>query len=155
MFAALAAPALSQAPQASQAIAGAGRWLSVDSLPGVAGHACSARVDGTEVDVMLLLNRDQLPVLVAGHRDWHELLGEADIKLSIDAETPVPLKAQMINNLVMLLVSDGSLVERLRRARTLDWTMPFGRFHSEVTGLGTALDEMKSCRDHWPAGGSG
>jgi hypothetical protein len=139
-FGIAAAPTAAQTP-----IPGAGGWLLVDTLPGSAPHACTARVAGPEADVMLLLNAEQVPVLIAGRPDWHDLGGSAEIVLSIDGEPPTRLNAHMVANLVLVLLSDAPLLRRLRSARTLDWTLPFGRFRANVSGLGTALDAISAC----------
>ena len=126
-------------------IAGAGDWKLVEQLPGVSHPVCHARINGPEADTMLMLNNDRLPILVAGRADWRELLGEADVSLSIDGGPPIGLKMQMFNNLVMKLVDDKALLGRLRRARTLDWAFPFGRFRANVSGIDVALDALASC----------
>jgi hypothetical protein len=144
----VAPPALAQIPRP---IAGAEDWLLLDRIPGVSGEVCSARTNGPEADTMLLLNRNHVPILAAGRADWQGLLGTAEIQLSIDGAAPSRLKVQMFNNLVMILVSDAPLLQRLRRARTLDWTLPFGHFRASVTGLGAALDAVASCSKANPA----
>lgn len=55
------------------------------------------------------------------------------------------LHVYMVLNLVMGVVADVPLRQRLRTAHTLDWALPFGRFHAEVTGLGVALDAVAAC----------
>jgi hypothetical protein len=116
-----------------------------DRLPGVEATACSARIAGEQADTILLVNNDGVPVLVAGHPDWHDLQGEANVSLSIDRGAAAPRKAYMVVNLVMMLVDDSALLGRLREAKTLDWTLPFGRFHADVAGLGAALDRLAAC----------
>ena len=133
-------------PLAAQSpIPGARDWLLVDRLPGNPGHACTARAEGPEADTMLLLNRRNVPILAAGRADWRDLGGPAEISLSIDGEAPRRLSAYMVANLVLTELADAALVERLRAARTLDWTLPFGRFRANVSGLGTALDRIGAC----------
>ncbi|HEX5183693.1 MAG TPA: hypothetical protein VFW19_11155 [Allosphingosinicella sp.] len=144
-FAALLAAAAAPPGDAPVPIPGAGGWGLVERLPGVPQPVCHARINGPEADTMLLLNRDRQPILAAGRADWHELLGEADVTLSIDGDPPIRLKMEMFNNLVMKLVDDKALLDRLRRARTLDWTFPFGRYRADVAGIGTALDALAAC----------
>ena len=139
-LAAAAGPSAAQSP-----IAGAGDWLLVDSLPGSPGHACTARVAGPEADTMLLLNRVNVPILVAGRADWHDLGGPAEVGLSIDGEAPRQLSAYMVANLVLTQLTDAALLARLRGARTLDWALPFGRFRANVSGFGAALDAIRAC----------
>jgi hypothetical protein len=136
-----AAPALAE----ERPIPGAGGWSFVDRLPGMDGPVCHARIDGSQVDTMLIVNNDGLPVLIAGRRDWSGMSGEADAALAVDGGAPARLHVFMVNNLVVALIEDDALRQRLRAARTLDWTLPFGRFHAEVTGLGLALDAVAAC----------
>jgi hypothetical protein len=135
-------PALAQVPRP---IPNGGGWLLLDSLPGVQKRVCSARINGPEADTMLLLNNGRVPLLAAGHADWSGHLGPADVQLSIDDDPPRALKMQMFNNLVLVLLSDDRLIERLRRAKTLTWALPFGHFRAEVDGLGVALDAVGAC----------
>lgn len=134
------APAAAQAP-----IAGAENWLLFERLPGVEGRACMARTNGPEADTMLLLNNDREPILVAGRADWSGLAGTAEIGLSIDGAPAATLEASLAHNLVLVPAAAPDLLQRLRRARTLDWTLPFGRFRAGVTGLGAALDAIAAC----------
>lgn len=146
-IAAAGALALAATPAAAEErpIPGAGAWQFVDRLPGMDAPACGARINGAAVDTILIVNNDGVPVLIAGRSDWTGLNGEARVTLSIDASAPQPLDAFMVNNLVLALAADDALRQRLRAARTLDWTFPFGRFHAEVTGLGVALDAVAAC----------
>jgi hypothetical protein len=128
-----------------QAIASAGRWEMQDHLPGVSGRKCTARIKGDQVDTMLMLNKAGTPLLVVGRPDWAELLGDAEAGLAIDGAAPDAVKASLFNNLVMTLVTDDALLQRLRRANTLDWSLPFGHFHATVTGLGVAIDALAVC----------
>jgi len=128
-----------------QATASAGTWEIQDHLPGVPGRKCTARIKGDQVDTMLMLNNVGSPLLVAGRPDWAELLGDAEAGLAIDGAPPEAVKASLFNNLVMTLVTDDALLQRLRRANTLDWSLPFGHFHAMVSGLGVALDALAVC----------
>jgi hypothetical protein len=139
--------ALAQRPnQPPVAIAGAGSWTLLVTMAGVPGRACSARNPGAEIDTILTLNNDGDLILIGGHRDWATWGGDAPLQLSIDGETPIKMQAQTINNLILTLVKDPGVIARLRRAKTLDWTIPTGHVRGEVTGLGLAIDAMKACK---------
>lgn len=129
-----------------KAIAGAGNWTMMRTLPGVAGRACSARITGDQIDTILLLNNDGQLLLIGGHSDWATFGGDVPLQLSIDGTEPVALTANTIENLIMVLIKDPALVQRLRSARTLDWTIPTGHVRGEVAGLGVALDAVKACK---------
>lgn len=137
-----AGPAFAQAPQP---IPGAGEWLFVDRLPFVDHPTCVARTNGAEVDTMLMLNNDRQPILVAGHGDWSGLSGEVEAMIAIDGGPPVHVSAGMVQNIAVVLVTDPALIGRLRSARRLEWTLPFGHFKADVTGLGMALDAIVAC----------
>jgi len=126
-------------------IPGAGNWLLMANLPGVP-NACSARLNGAEVDTILILNKDDKLVLGAGRPDWNGAASAVEVQLAVDGAEPVALKANRISTLVLTLITDPVLAERLRRARHLDWTMPFGRFGAAVEGLGAAVDAMSACK---------
>lgn len=150
-FASLAALGFAAGPAAAQQpVAGAPGWLLFDHLQGVEGRSCMARTNGPEADTMLIFNNDNVPVLIAGRPDWDHG-GEAEVTLSIDGEAPVTLHGGMALNLVLTLVAEAPLLQRLRVAHTLDWTFPFGRFRANVAGLGIALDAVRACRDGAPA----
>ncbi|MEA3044695.1 MAG: hypothetical protein QOH47_2533 [Sphingomonadales bacterium] len=135
-------PAIAQAPQP---IPGAGEWLFINRLPFVDHPTCVARTNGAEVDTMLMLNNDQHPLLVAGHGDWSGLSGEVEATIAIDGSAPVHVSAGMVQNIAVVLVTDPALIGRLRSARRLEWTLPFGHFKADVTGLGVALDAIFAC----------
>jgi len=136
---------------AQQPVPGAAHWLLFDHLPGVEGRSCMVRTNGPEVDTMVTFNNDGVPLLIAGWADRYNEGGEAEIGLSIDGAAPVRLQGGFTLNLVLVLVDDAPLLQRLRAARTLDWTFPFGRFRANVEGLDTALEAVRACRDAAPA----
>jgi hypothetical protein len=51
-----------------------------------------------------------------------------------------------LQNLVFLRIDGPARAQRLRKAATLDWTLPNGHFHAEVKGLGAALDAVAACQ---------
>jgi hypothetical protein len=144
---ATSALAFAAAPAAAEErpIPGAGGWQFIDRLPGMDAPACGARIDGAQVDTILIVNNVGVPILIAGRSDWSGLSGEADVTLAVDGGAPARLNVFMVNNLVLALVADDALRQRLRAAHVIDWTLSFGRFHAEVTGLGVALDAVAAC----------
>ena len=130
---------------APKPIAGAGKWTLIDGLPGAAG-ACSGRLEGREVDTMLMPGQDGVFVLIAGRADWASWGREGEAELAIDGGPPERLKAQSLSNLVLVRIDEPFRGQRLRKAAALDWALPNGRFHAEVSGLGTALDAVSACQ---------
>jgi hypothetical protein len=126
-------------------IPGGGDWRLVTHLPGAPVNFCSARINGAEVDTMLMINNRGSMILIAGKPEWAAWGGEADITLAVDGAPPVALKANALGNLVLAEISDPALRHRIEAARTLDWRLPNGRFHAEVTGLGVALTALAAC----------
>lgn len=144
---------LALAPTASpaqQPVPGATRWLLFDHLPGVEGRACMVRTNGPEADTMLAFNNVGVPLLIAGWADLYHDGGEVEAGLSVDGAAPARLRASVALNLVITSVEDAALLQRLRGARTLDWTFPFGRYRANVEGFGIALDALRACRDATP-----
>jgi hypothetical protein len=130
---------------APKPIPNAGGWMLVDRLPGAPG-ACSARLNGREVDTMVLSPApDGTFVLMAGRADWATWGGDAEIGLAVDGAAPERLKASSLQNLIFVKIADPARARRLRDAKSLDWTLPKGHFHAEVKGLGTALDAVIAC----------
>lgn len=130
---------------ASPSIPGAGDWRFVDRYAGLSERICSARKDGPDADLILLVNLDSLPVLTVASPAWTNLSGVADVGLSIDGAPALDLEASLAFNLVMVVISDEALVARLRTAESIDWTLPFGEYRTDATGLGIALDAVARC----------
>lgn len=65
--------------------------------------------------------------------------------LSIDGAEAVEVEALTVGPLVLVLMADAGLEARVKAARTLDWTLPWGAFHAEVEGLGAAYDAIEVC----------
>ena len=132
-------------------IAHAGQWR----LMGASDPApCSARLQGAEIDTVLLINKDGALVLMGGRGDWQLDASEQSITLQIDKLPPADVKAEFATNLVLAPITDGALLGRLRRAHQLNWTLPMGHFSADVTGLGAALDAAKACYRHTAANAS-
>ena len=139
------------AAPADRPILGAGSWVLQQRLPGMPGRVCTVRIAGPEANTTILLNADRRPVIILARPHWSGLRGDAELSISIDGAPPIGLSAAMAHNLVLVPISEEPLLQRLRGAKTLDWSLPFGRFHTDVSGLGAALDALLACRPD-PAG---
>jgi hypothetical protein len=128
-----------------QPIPDAGDWKLVTNLPGAPGM-CSARINGREADTVMLLSREGTLVFGPAHPEWASWAGESAVTVSLDGAPADTVKAFSVTNLVLTKVDDKALLARLRKARTLDWTLPNGRFHTDVAGLGVALDRVTACQ---------
>ena len=122
----------------------AGQWRLLQHMPMVEGPVCLARTTGPDVNTSLTINKVGVPVLVTARAGWMHN-GPVPATVSIDGEPPRPVEANAVINLVLVLLKDRALVERLRTARTLDWTFPFGKFRAGVSDLGAALDALSAC----------
>ncbi len=139
-------PPLSQLDAAPTPIVGAEGWSLMTRMVGVPESACTARKPGPQVDTIVTLNKDGDLLLIGGHGDWAVGAGPAQLKLGVDSDPPVALDAFTAQNLILLLIKDKALVQRLRQARTLDWIAPAGTVRGDVTGLGVALDRVARCK---------
>ncbi|MGH7023509.1 MAG: hypothetical protein ACREEB_07960 [Caulobacteraceae bacterium] len=135
-----------QVDQPPVPIRGAGTWKLMTTLPATPGRVCSARVAGEKIDTMMLLNNDGNLVLIGGHSDWATWGGDVPLKLAIDDGPPIDLTASTVMNLIVVLIRDPALRQRLRSAKTLDWNIPTGHVRGDVSGLGVALDAVKACK---------
>jgi hypothetical protein len=136
------------APPPEHTIPGAGDWRLADSSQ---PNGCSARLEGPEVDTMLIVNKDDKLILAAGRADWDSPATGEDITLKVDDGTPTTVHADALQSLVLVLVSDEPLMASLRKAHRLTWTLPNGHFEAIVTGLGAAFDAARACMHPAPA----
>lgn len=118
------------------------QWMHIENVPG--GTACAARLDGSEIDTMLMLNQSGRLILVAGNAGWNAS-GAQEIALRIDGWNVDHLTASAFNNLVMLPITDEAVLKHLKAAKDLYWYLPFGDYHATVTGLGEAFDWVYVC----------
>jgi hypothetical protein len=130
----------------SVSIPGAGTWRLELTLPGLREPVCEARIAGDQIDTIMILNDRGDLVLMGGHTDWATWGGDVSLQLSIDGARPVSITASTLNNLILALVKDPELVQRLRAAKTLEWTIPTGHVRGDVAGLGAAMDAVKACK---------
>ena len=139
--------------QPRQPLEGAGEWQLSDRLPGVDERTCTARITGPDANITLVLNYVGAPVLMVGRSDWDNAGAEIAVGVAIDGAAPVALRGSAVATLVLVLVDDADVLARLRSARMLEWSFPFGRFRTNVTGLGAALDAIRSCQGAAPVAG--
>jgi hypothetical protein len=142
-------PPLSARLDHPQPIAGAPGWTLDENLPGASG-ACLARRPGPQIDILLMLNKDGDLILSGGHSDWATWGGQVPLELSLDGAPPVKLSASTVSNLILASIKDPALLQKLRDAKALDWTIPTGHVRGEVAGLGVALDAAKACKARQP-----
>jgi hypothetical protein len=128
------------------------QWIHIEQVPG--GTACAARLNGNEVDTMLMLNEAGQLILVAGRVDWHNS-GPEEVGLRIDQFELAHLQASAFENLVLLPISDAAVLGRLKVAKDLYWSLSLGRYHATVDGLGRALAWVRQCEQlkRIPTGG--
>lgn len=122
----------------------AGQWIHIE--PTSSGNPCAARLSSSEVDTTLTLNQSGDLVLIAGRADWRAS-GPETVSLQIDNFKVNNLQASAFNNLILLLIKDESIVNRLKVAKSLDWYLPSGTYHAAVTGLGDALNWLRTCEE--------
>ena len=123
----------------------AGAWRLIRRLPTPDHPVCVARAAGAEANMDLLLNNDGVPVLIAARPEWRSA-GPIEIALSIDDKRAQKVTAQSAPPLVLVLLSDAKMVERLRQARSLTWSLPFGRVRTDMAGFDAALAAVKACQ---------
>jgi hypothetical protein len=133
--------ALAQTPGPETPIPGAGGW----KLTAVPQAGCFARVQGAEVDTMLTVNRNGQMALGAGRPDWNIPSGDATVSLQIDSAKPVQLDASPVGNFFLVLITDNRTANALRKAHSLTWALPSGRYTADVTGLGAAFSAVRAC----------
>ncbi len=126
-------------------IPGGGDWKLTTTLPGIQRRVCTVRITGEQVNTTLALNDVGALIVIAGHSDWRSRAGLVPLQLAIDGTPPVALQALSTDTIITLWVPDPALRERLRNARTLEWTTPERRVRGDVTGLGAALDTLVAC----------
>jgi Tfp pilus assembly protein PilZ len=116
-------------------------WRLLDDT----GNACTARLDGNEIDTMVSINNSDQVLLIAGRKDWNTWGGNINLTLRFDSEPPRPYSAWVWNNLVMLLLTKDEDVATLRKAFTLKWVLPRGEYSTRINGIAMALDSVTAC----------
>lgn len=119
------------------------QWQHLKHLPG--GSGCAARLPGKDVDTLIAFNNNGRVLLLAGRPDWRiDNTQGMNIGLRIDDSKVNHLEGFAAGSIILVLVRK-SLVDRLKRARDIYWTFPFGAFHAAVSGFGSALDWLRKC----------
>ncbi|HTX49551.1 MAG TPA: hypothetical protein VME40_09195 [Caulobacteraceae bacterium] len=136
----VAGPAL--AATQPPAAAGPSNW-QVAPVPGAPG-ACSAKLPGDAIDLILMINNAGKLVLTAGHSDWNASPGQFASTLSVDGHKPTTLEVSGAGPLYLGTPTD-KVTAALRKSKTVDWTLPPGSFHVASVGLGAAMDGVVAC----------
>lgn len=132
--------------QPDQPIPGTVAWRIMVTLPNVPRKVCNAEARGDGIDLLLAMSPNGGVSLMARHWDWANWgRAMAPLQLSIDGGPPLSLEADPIDNQILIWVKDKALLRRLRAARTLDWMLPTGQAHVDVTGFGVAQDAVWAC----------
>jgi hypothetical protein len=140
---AAAAPALADEP-----VEGASNWMLIDSVTAdcwaETGNGNSF-APGDTIHVKLMFDDRDHVILMGARPDWRKL-GVIAFGLSIDGGDPELLRGHGANSLVVAVIDDPELLQRLRQASRLEWQLPWGMFSAKVLGLGIALDAVDDCR---------
>jgi hypothetical protein len=128
----------------AEPVATTGQWTLTAKLPG--GDACVARLVGSEVDTMLMLSESKELLLVAGNPEWQATSNSLKVELGIDNLLINDLTGIPFNNLVFVVVKEDAVLKRLKVARNLYWSFPFGKFHATVDGIGPAITWLHKCK---------
>jgi hypothetical protein len=107
-------------------------------------QGCSARLPGEAVDVMLVINKDQKLILIAGRQDWKFSGSPVEFTLQIDGGEALAMKGDDAINLVMTTPSDDAAT-RIKKANLLRWHLPWGDFDAHVTGIDKAFGALQLC----------
>jgi hypothetical protein len=121
-----------------------GGWRLHRHLPDVDPSLCVARTAGDEAHMDVMINNVGDPIIILARPDW-DLEGPLEVGLGIDREPARKIRGESVGTLVLVELSDRALVARLRRARTLTWALPFGRFRANIAGFGAGVDAVRAC----------
>ena len=136
--------ALAQDDVKTAPIPGDGAWTLATVGAGGSG-GCFADLSGTQVDTMVMVNRDSKMVMSAGRPDWRLGTAEMQVSLQIDGGDKHALTVSPIDNAFLVLIDDPALQTSLEGAHRITWTLPAGQFSAEVTGLGKAFQVATAC----------
>lgn len=128
---------------APKPIASAPGWGILEGIGGT--NQCTVRRNSPEVNTSLVLTKQGRLVLIAGRPDWAKWGNEIKATLKIDADAPIAVAAAGVQNLVLLPLTDDTVVKRLQTAKMLRWHLPWGDFTAEVEGLGAAETVLRAC----------
>jgi hypothetical protein len=109
------------------------------------GTACTARLPGDKVDVLVSINDADQVLLMVGHHEWNVWSGKRLARLQFDGGPAQSVDAYGFANLVYVMLRKDADVAALRRAKKLTWGLPTGTYSAEVHDVSTALDAAISC----------
>ena len=103
--------------------------------------------DPKAVNARVMRNNENKIVLVAARPDWdlNPDFGPTSMTLVVDGGAPVQMEAHPLGPLLLAVVQDAALTQKIRAAETVTWIVPWGEFKATVTGLGTAFDQTTLC----------
>jgi hypothetical protein len=122
---------------------GAGDWKLVDNLQG--SDRCTLRLNGSDVDTMIMRNNDGQWILMAGRADWALPAGQVKISLQLDDAPAQDFDAPIFDNLVFVVLKDPALADHLPHTQQLRWHLPWGDFRANLGGLNVAIDQLSAC----------
>lgn len=118
------------------------------SLRVVAGNPtsppCVARIQGPDVATSLIQNRSGRPVLLIARPEWSGS-GKVAIAFSIDGAPAVMVEGAAAKTLILPPLLAPTVFERLTTARSIEWTLPGGRYRGDVAGLDQAWAALRAC----------
>jgi hypothetical protein len=109
--------------------------------------SCTIRRREREVETILLQSQfGKLILAEAGPDMFLDQPDEVDTGLKIDDDPPRQFKALHSGNIVFVLIERRTMVERLRRAKSICWTLPSGKYCAAIDGIGDALAALDKCQ---------
>lgn len=112
--------------------------------PTIGAPPCRAVKSGEAVNVQLLRNRNDDLVLIASRSDWEHGGGALQASLSIDDGEPLAIVGYPIGPVFLTLIG-GENLERLKNAKSLNWSLPWGEYSAEVEGIEVAFSAIGVC----------
>jgi hypothetical protein len=117
-------------------------WFMTEKLSETGG--CGARLAGSEIDTLLLLNKDGEIILAGGKPNWQIPSGQHEVSLQID-DASMTGTATTFGSLVMIRVQDKAMERRLLEAKVLIWRLPKGDYHAAVHDVAAVVDDLRAC----------
>jgi hypothetical protein len=124
-------------------IAQAGDWKLLNPSHGT--NRCSIRLNGAEIDTMMMRNNGGKLIVMGGRGEWAFPASKASITLQIDDSPPKAVDAFVFQNIVMVLLKDDGDQALLAHATDLRWHLSWGDFHAKFTGIDAAIIALDDC----------
>jgi hypothetical protein len=124
-------------------IPGAEPWTLSDSTP--PANACSTRLEGEQIDTLIMLTPDHQVLLSGGKPYWVGTPRTIDLEIQFDQAQPEAMRGAIFNNVVMLNLTNPNDVGRLRHAQTIRWTMLGNTLEASVPKIDRAFDALEAC----------